>query len=94
MKIKIDVPEEIYNDIIEYGKIFPCDNKTVVEALKSGQKQETVYWRVIKDCSNEGIYCPACRKKVFKADFSNTMQKNKNYKFCPNCGRKVEWFNA
>ena len=44
-------------------------------------------WHLLDECSNEGWYCDQCHKKVFKADFSNTMKK---YKFCPNCGAKME----
>ena len=44
-------------------------------------------WHLLDECANEGWYCDQCHKKVFKADFSNTMRK---YKFCPNCGAKME----
>lgn len=45
------------------------------------------YWYLLDECANEGWYCDQCHKKVFKADFSNTMRK---YKFCPNCGSRME----
>ena len=44
-------------------------------------------WHLLDECANEGWYCDQCHKKVFKADFSNTMRK---YKFCPNCGSRME----
>jgi len=50
-------------------------------------KRKTGKWFFLDECANEGWYCDQCHKKVFKADFSNTMRK---YKFCPNCGAKME----
>ena len=43
-------------------------------------------WFPLDECSNEGIYCSRCRKKVFHIDYSNTMKKWKSFKYCPNCG--------
>ena len=48
------------------------------------------HWIFLDECANEGVYCSECNKKVFRADFSNTMQKWKNYKFCPHCGHPME----
>lgn len=46
-------------------------------------ERKTGHWHLLDECANEGWYCDQCNKKVFRADFSNTMKK---YKFCPNCG--------
>lgn len=48
-------------------------------------ERKTGKWIVLDECSNEGVYCSECHKKVLKIDYSNTM-KCKNFKFCPNCG--------
>jgi hypothetical protein len=53
-------------------------------------QQKTGMWIALDECANEGIYCSICRKKVFKYDFSNTMKKWKSFKYCPNCGAKME----
>ena len=50
-------------------------------------ERKTGKWHLLDECANEGWYCDQCHKKVFRADFSNTMKK---YKFCPNCGAKME----
>ena len=50
-------------------------------------ERKTGHWHLLDECANEGWYCDQCNKKVFRADFSNTMKK---YKFCPNCGAKME----
>ena len=50
-------------------------------------ERKTGKWFLLDECANEGRYCDQCHKKVFRADFSNTMRK---YKFCPNCGAKME----
>ena len=60
----------------------------VIDELPSVEPERNVgKWHLLDECANEGWYCDQCHKKVFKADFSNTMRK---YKFCPNCGAKME----
>ena len=56
--------------------------------LKQDIKSKTGHWYILDECSNEGVYCSECHKKVFKYNFSNTM-KWKNFKYCPNCGIKM-----
>lgn len=46
-------------------------------------------WKILDECANEGVYCSKCHKTVFKLDFSHTM-KWRNFKYCPNCGAKME----
>ena len=59
-----------------------------IKALEQTElNRKTGKWHLLDECANEGWYCDQCHKKVFKADFSNTMRK---YKFCPNCGAKME----
>lgn len=43
-------------------------------------------WRILENCSNEGIYCSLCHKKVYKLDYANQKIRSK---FCPNCGAKM-----
>lgn len=45
-------------------------------------------WKPLTDCSNEGIYCSECHKKVYRAEYSNTMKMHSLY--CPNCGAKMD----
>ena len=44
-------------------------------------------WVLLDDCSNEGVYCSACHKKVYKVCYANQQIKSK---FCPNCGAKMD----
>ena len=46
-------------------------------------------WKILDECANEGVYCSKCHKTVFKLEFSHTM-KWRNFKYCPNCGAKME----
>lgn len=43
------------------------------------------HWFLLDDCSNEGVYCSVCHKKVYKKDYNYANVKLKS-KFCPNCG--------
>lgn len=45
-------------------------------------------WIDLDECSNEGVYCSNCQKKVYKFSYSNTMKRKSN--FCPNCGAKMD----
>ena len=51
-------------------------------------------WIVLDECSNEGVYCSVCRKKVYKIDYarSNNPVKMKS-QYCPNCGAKMDGGN-
>ena len=40
-------------------------------------------WHLLDECSNEGVYCSVCHKKVYRKDYANQKVKS-NY--CPNCG--------
>lgn len=44
-------------------------------------------WFLLDECSNSGVYCSICGKKVYKEDYANQKIKSK---FCPNCGAIME----
>lgn len=46
------------------------------------------HWICLTDCSNAGIYCSACHKKVYEEQYSNTMKPLSPW--CPNCGAKMD----
>lgn len=52
-----------------------------VEEVKHGE------WFLLDDCANEGVYCSACHKKVYKKCYANQKLKSK---YCPNCGTKMD----
>ena len=41
------------------------------------------HWTLLDECSNAGVYCSVCHKKVYKTDYANQKIKSK---YCPNCG--------
>ena len=41
------------------------------------------HWQLLDECSNAGVYCSVCGKKVYKTDYANQKIKSK---YCPNCG--------
>ncbi len=43
-------------------------------------------WFLLDECSNEGVYCSVCTKKVYRTEYANQKLKS-NY--CPNCGAKM-----
>lgn len=44
-------------------------------------------WYLLDECSNEGVYCSVCHKKVYRKWYANQKVKS-NY--CPNCGAKMD----
>ena len=56
-----------------------------VELVRHGR------WISLTDCSNAGVYCSICHKKVYKEDYAWCNRKNKvRSAYCPNCGRKMD----
>ena len=48
-------------------------------------------WISLTDCSNAGVYCSVCKKKVWKEDYAWCNRKNKlRSNYCPNCGAKMD----
>lgn len=45
------------------------------------------YWRLLDECSNEGVYCSVCHKKVYRTNYANQKLKSK---YCPNCGARMD----
>lgn len=51
---------------------------------------ERGYWVSLTDCSNAGVYCSVCHKKVYKEDYAWCNRKNKlRSDYCPHCGAKM-----
>jgi hypothetical protein len=48
-------------------------------------KAKVGHWGILEECSNEGIYCSVCHKKVHRLDFVPKVK----FKYCPNCGAKM-----
>lgn len=44
-------------------------------------------WEKFEDCSNEGVCCSRCHKKVFKLYYANQALQSK---YCPNCGARMD----
>lgn len=52
--------------------------------------QKCGHWVSLTDCSNAGVYCSVCHKKVYKEDYAWCNRKNKLHsEYCPNCGAKM-----
>ena len=48
-------------------------------------------WISLTNCSNAGVYCSVCHKKVYKEDYAICNRKNKlRSDYCPNCGAKMD----
>ena len=48
-------------------------------------------WVSLTDCSNAGVYCSVCQKKVWKEDYAWCNKENQvRSPYCPHCGAKMD----
>lgn len=84
--------------MVEFVKKYtPCINgETTMECVeRSIRNAPTIeakpvvhaHWFLLDDCANEGVYCSACTKKVYKTNYANQKLKSK---YCPNCGAQMD----
>lgn len=67
------------------------DNEAVALAIAalhpvSREQVERVWrgeWMALDECSNEGVYCKRCKKKVYRIEYANEKMRSP---FCPACG--------
>ena len=73
---KYGITHDIFKEpVLSYAKM-------AVEALEK-QDRKHGYWSPLDECSNAGVYCSVCHKKVYREHYANVRPKSK---FCPNCG--------
>jgi predicted RNA-binding Zn-ribbon protein involved in translation (DUF1610 family) len=75
------VYDEIFESNAEISRIIDAQSTADVAEVKYGR------WYLLDECANEGVYCTACHKKVYKKDYANQKVKSK---YCPNCGAKMD----
>lgn len=80
--------EECYKDgAYGYVDAFQIAKAPTIEAepVRHG------HWISLTNCSNSGVYCSVCHKKVYKEDYAWCNRKNKlRSNYCPNCGAKMD----
>ena len=63
--------------------VYEIGNAPTVDAVEVKRG----HWFSLTDCSNAGVYCSACHKKVWKEDYAWCNRKNRlRSNYCPNCG--------
>lgn len=78
--------------LAEIGCGFGQDMTDIKEKLKLSNKESIRprgHWEALTNCSNTGVYCSNCHKKVFKIEMYYANVKIKS-KFCPNCGAEMD----
>lgn len=93
MQIVIEIPNKIYKELTETAtmvtEVYPS---TIEKALTEGKPykgRKTGKWIVEKDCEGKTrtLICPFCKWKSGRYAWED-------YKYCPNCGAKMEVDNA
>ena len=95
----MDVREKLIGLVKNALRAYGKDLEKVVEPydfiadflIHSGVTvQECGHWVSLTDCSNAGVYCSVCNKKVYKEDYAWCNRKNKlRSDYCPHCGAKM-----
>ena len=65
----------------------PTENGNEVLTVNDYINRKRARWVLLDECYNEGVYCSACHKKVYKKCYANQKIKSK---FCPNCGARMD----
>lgn len=83
---------EAIKGAFEYPEYYGTAIRLAVNAIKKIPTIEAkpvvhAHWFLLDDCANEGVYCSACTKKVYKTDYANQKLKSK---YCPNCGAQMD----
>nr|DAS40684.1 MAG TPA: DNA-directed RNA polymerase [Caudoviricetes sp.] len=81
-------------NIVEYWTYKPTEveaAKMAIAALRpvSREQVEKAWrgeWMALDECSNEGVYCKRCKKKVYRIEYANEKMRSP---FCPACGRAM-----
>ena len=83
------------NDVYSDDPCEPsdCEHMRIIDSQPTIDAVEVVHghWFSLTDCSNAGVYCSACHKKVWREDYAWCNRKNKlRSNYCPNCGAKMD----
>ena len=62
----------------------------VINDMEMPDNEPLGQWELFENCSNSGVYCSICHKKVYKESYANQKYLSK---FCPNCGHKMDTKN-
>lgn len=62
---------------------FSVSNKLNDLIITEDKSVKHGHWKLLDECSNAGVYCSVCGKKVYRTDYANQKIKSK---YCPNCG--------
>lgn len=68
--------------------LYATAQMMAIDALRpvSREQVEKVWrgeWMAFDECSNEGVYCKRCKKKVYRIEYANEKMRSP---FCPVCG--------
>lgn len=63
--------------------MFPNTSFRSDDYIYNSENTKHGHWKLLDECSNAGVYCSVCGKKVYRTDYANQKIKSK---YCPNCG--------
>lgn len=70
-------------ELTDNTTVFSVSNKLNNLIITEDESVKHGHWTLLDECSNAGVYCSVCGKKVYRTDYANQKVKSK---YCPNCG--------
>lgn len=74
LKHAFDLTDETVDTLLT--ALLPVSREQVEKAWRGE-------WMAFDECSNEGVYCKRCKKKVYRIEYANEKMRSP---FCPACG--------
>lgn len=74
LKHAFDLTDETVDTLLAH--LHPVSREQVEKAWRGE-------WMALDECSNEGVYCKRCKKKVYRIEYANEKMRSP---FCPACG--------
>ena len=72
---------EFYSLASRFYMIRTCKN--VINNTPTAEERRMGRWESLDNCSNAGVYCSECSKKVYPIEYAKNRIK---MPYCPNCG--------
>lgn len=89
LKKRIKYAGDIHTELVKCG-FTPAGAAELLEHVPDAKDVASVvhaHWIYLDECSNAGVYCSRCQKKVYRGDYENQKLKSK---YCPNCGARMD----
>jgi len=90
MEQRLLYEKDVVEKFAEVQDLRTLSTATIGKVLKECPTADPVKhgeWFLLDECSNHGVYCSVCHKKVYKDEYANQKVKSP---YCPNCEARMD----